>query len=290
MATELKLATICLNATADFEQNVSRGEALVKKAASLGADWVMLPEMFTYYGPYEKLWDYSEPEGGPIYQRFSKLAKDLGIVLFSGTMNERPTKDELAKSTPISEKGYKRVFNTLYIFDRKGKLVEKYRKTHLFNLYDENGKELFFEEGGFIPGNELKMVEIDSFRVGLAICFEIRFPSIFTKLYMMGPPDILAIPSAFTLATGTYHWELLLRARAVENLCYVFSANQTGSHSKAPGARASSGHSMIIDPWGNKLSDTGDTESVAMTVISKERIAACRAKLPIEKNLRPELY
>ena len=290
MTNELTLATICMNATADFNRNVTRAETLVRRAASLGGNWVMLPEMFSYYGPYDKLWEHSEPEGDALYQRFSSLAKELGIVLFTGTLNEKPTEKDLTSIRPVSEKGYKRVYNTLYIFGRNGELLGKYRKTHLFNLYDEQGQALFCEASGFIQGNELKIVEIDSFKIGLAICFEVRFPGIFSKLNKMGPPDVLALPAAFTLSTGTYHWETLLRARAIENLCYVFASNQTGAHAKEPNARASSGHSMIIDPWGNKLADTGDIESVALSVISKERIAACRVKLPVAKNLRPELY
>ncbi len=290
----LKMASICMNSTADYDRNVRLAEALVRKAASHGADWVMLPEMFSYYGPYDKLFDLAEFEGGSLYTCLSSLATELRICLFAGTVNEKPNERELAKTKTVynksGDKTYQRVYNTLYVFDRCGKLVEKYRKTHLFNLFDHQGKRVFCEEDGYIPGQELKVITLESFTVGLAICFEVRFPGVFAKIRSLAYPDILAIPAAFTLGTGMDHWELLLRARAVEHLCYVFAANQTGAHSSEPGARASYGHSMIIDPWGHKLADTGDDNAIAIATISRDRIKACRLRLPITQNERPELY
>src|SRR5690606_30076189 len=138
--------------------------------------------------------------------------------------------------------GQRKVFNTAYVFDRQGREIAKYRKTHLFNLAAQGDAISYCEADGFIPGDELCTFTVDGWRVGMSVCYDLRFPEFFQQLAKAGPCDLLAVPSAFTKATGEAHWELLLRARAVEWQAYVYAANQVGEHS--PGRR-SFGHSLI---------------------------------------------
>ncbi len=285
--TAINLAAICMNSTNDKKRNIETALRYVRDAAKKGANWILLPEVFAYHGPYDKIYEMAESESGPLNESFSKLARELGVCIFAGTVGERPEEGELNPSEVKNRDGHKRVFNTAYIFDRTGKRVGKYRKTHLFNLYDEKKQPLYCESDGFIPGKQLSTFELDGFKVGMAICYDIRFPGFFSNLVRESSIDILVVPSAFTFKTGQDHWELLLRARAIECQCYVFAANQTGTHS--PG-KISYGHSMIIDPWGEVLANTGNDEGIAMTTASHEKIAQIRSRLPALENRRPELY
>jgi predicted amidohydrolase len=284
---ELNLAAICMTSTSDKARNVETAVRYVREAKALGADWVQLPEMFPFHGSYDKVYEMAELESGPVYQTLSGLAKELGIVLLAGTVGERPDLDRLDDTVLYSRAGHRRVFNTSYVFGRDGSQLAKYRKTHLFNLYDDHGLPKYCESDGYIPGDALVAVEIDGFKLGMSICYDLRFPHLYDKLEADGPLDIIAVPSAFTKGTGLYHWELLLRARAVERQCYVYAANQTGQH--GPG-KESFGHSMVIDPWGTTVANTGIHPGVAMARISRAAIADTRAKLPALANRRPQLY
>lgn len=272
----LDIAVCSVTANADKEANIEKAVSLVREAASRGASWIFLPEMFAFHGPYDLLFSKAEEENGPLNETLRNLANELKIVLFAGSVAERP---EGAKSG--------KVFNTQYVFGRRGDIIAKYRKTHLFNLTGSDGKPLYCESDGYLAGDALTTLDVDGWRVALATCYDLRFPEMFSKLAQAKPIDLLAIPAAFTQQTGMYHWELLCRARAVEQLCYVAAANQVGVHS--PG-KVSYGHAVIIDPWGNVLSDTGNRTGVAMARISKDSIAHWRAQLPALANRRPEIY
>ena len=283
----LKLAAISMTTGADKEQNIESAVHLVRAAAKQGADWVQLPEMFPFMGDYAYIYDMAELEGGPLYTRLSHLAKELGIVLFAGTVGERPKADEPLDFERKNHLGQKKVFNTSYVFGRGGELLAKYRKIHLFNLNGDDGRPRYAESDGFIPGEEPVSVMIDGLKVALSICYDLRFPALYQLLSKSGDPDVITVPSAFTKGTGLAHWELLLRARAVEHQSYVFAANQTGTHS--PG-KESFGHAMIIDPWGHVLADSGDQPGVALAVIAKSTLQEIRARLPALANRRPEVY
>ncbi|MCX6125164.1 MAG: carbon-nitrogen hydrolase family protein [Proteobacteria bacterium] len=273
---DLSIAVCSLTATSDKNENLKNALLQITEAATRGADWIFLPEMFSFHGPYDQLFLNAEDENGLINQTLSELSARLGKVVFAGSVGERPQGAKDGK-----------IFNTQYVFDRMGQIVAKYRKIHLFNLLGADGRPLYCESDGYLSGDQLKTFEIDGWRVGLATCYDVRFPEMFTGLTKNGPLDLIAIPAAFTLLTGTYHWELLCRARAVENLCYVAAANQVGHHS--PG-KASFGHGIIIDPWGNVAADTGNRPGVAIAKISKESIQYWRAQLPVLNNRRPEIY
>ena len=287
MTHEIVAAAVCMNTTGDKARNVAAAEAHIRSAAASGAHWVMLPEIFAWHGPYTDIFEHAETEDGPLNQKLSSLAKELKIVLFAGTVGERPGTGDQRRSDLVSKQGDKKVFNTSYIFGRDGALIGKYRKTHLFNLISPSGTPSYCESDGFLAGNTAKTLTIDGLKVGLSICYDLRFPEYYCKLSAAGPVDVIAVPSAFTLATGMYHWELLLRARAVEWQAFVIAANQTGIH--APG-KASYGHAMIVDPWGHKLADTGNQTGLARAVLSKEKILHYRAQLPALANRRPEVY
>jgi predicted amidohydrolase len=287
MSEKLKVAVVCMTSIADKARNVAAAVKFVRDAAAQGADWVQLPEMYPFHGPYGLAYEMAELEGGPLYRTMAALAKELGIVLFAGTVGERADHDKLPDSVLKNRDGHKRVFNTAYVFGRDGGLLAKYRKTHLFNLYDAKGLPKYCESDGFLAGDKPVTLTVDGYRVGLSICYDLRFPEFYTKLAEAGAPDFIAVPSAFTKGTGRYHWELLLRARAVERQAYVFAANQTGEH--GPG-KESFGHAMIIDPWGTTLANTGEHPGVAIAEVTRAGLAEIRAKLPALSNRRPELY
>jgi deaminated glutathione amidase len=270
------LAAIAMSSGKDRTANIARAEGLVREAARAGAHWVMLPEMFPFHGSPDEVYAQAEKEDGPLTKQLARLAKDLGIVLFAGSVAEKA-------SDPSSRKSY----NTSYVFDRDGAILAKYRKIHLFNLFDEAGNPTHCESNSFIAGEKAQTTTIDGYNVGFSICYDLRFGPLYYKLAEDTPLDVIAVPSAFTLTTGMYHWELLLRARAVEHLCYVFAANAVGVHYAG---KTSFGHAMIVDPWGHKLSDSGNTEGIAQARISKTKIKHFRSLLPALANRRPELY
>ena len=276
------LAAITMSSSADKKANIEKAFALVRQAAVAGAEWVQLPEVFPYIGDYEMNFEMGEEEGGQLHQNLSSLAKELGICLFAGTVGER------AKSlAPKSRHSYERVYNTMYVFNRDGSQVAKYRKTHLFNLHNEQGDPLYCEGDGFIPGDELCSFDLEGVRVGLAICYDLRFPAMFEKLAAENPLDLLVVPAAFTQKTGAAHWEVLLRARAIEQQSYVWAANQTGTHGVG---KVSYGHSMLVDPWGGTVAQTTGEEGIAQGNIATKFLTDVRGRLPALSNRRFELY
>ena len=281
----LRLATVCMTSGADKEKNIRDAIQWVRDAAAQGADWVLLPEVFTYIGPYEAIYQNGEDDNGALVQTLSSLAKELSIVLFAGSFGERPSVSE--KVELEGRTGHKRVYNTSYVFGRDGRKIAKYRKTHPFNLMDAKGQPLYCESDGFLSGDSLVTLEVEGYNVGLAICYDLRFPRLFERLAKARALDVILLPSAFTTQTGMDHWEVLIRARAIEQQAYVYASNQVGESS--PG-KSCYGHSMIVDPWGYVLANTGGTPGVAMAEISFSRIAAVRARLPALSNRRPEVY
>jgi predicted amidohydrolase len=281
----LLLASISMCSSDSKAKNVVQALDWVHRAADRGADWVLLPEIFAFHGSYDRLHAEAEGEESELIWRLAETARSLEICLFAGSFGMRPKADS-AEAGP-GRHGHQRVYNTALVFDRQGQEVARYRKTHLFNLYSPKGEALYCESDGFIPGDQLTSFELEGFRVGLAICYDLRFPALFEKLASEGALDVIVLPSAFTLQTGMDHWELLLRARAVEQQCYVFASNQVGDHGRG---KASYGHSMIVDPWGYVLANTGGVPGLAVAEMSTNRLREVRDRLPALKNRRPELY
>ena len=287
IAPEIDWAAVCLTSTSNKDQNVEAALAKVREAARHGAQWIQLPEMLAFHGPYDRVYEMAEEEGGPLYRTMAALAKELGIVLIGGSVGERPKAGEMTDAQLKNKNGDRRVYNTSYIFGRSGELVAKYRKIHLFNLSDANGKPLYCESDGYLAGDQAVTTTIDGWRVGLSICYDLRFSRLYDMLEANGAPDVILAPSAFTKATGEVHWELLLRSRAVERQAFVFAANQVGTHN--PG-KESFGHSMIVDPWGKVLADTGAGPGIAYAKVQRKSLDEARAKLPALTNRRSEIY
>ncbi len=274
---QISVAVTSMTTTRDRASNLEQAEKLVRDAAKQGANWVVLPEMYVYQGSYDTLYENAEPWHGPAWQWMSALAKELGIVLFGGSIAERPNQGN-------SER---KVYNVAYAFDRNGKEIACYRKVHLFNLKTPDGKPLYCESDGYLSGDEPIVLEVDGFKVAMAICYDLRFHEFFATLARKSKFDAIVMPSAFTQRTGMDHWEVLIRARAIEHQAYFIAANQTGEHT--PG-KNSYGHSMIVDPWGHKICDTGDQIGIATAPLSHAVLARYRAQLPAISDRRPEVY
>ena len=273
---KVKAAAISMTSSPNKGDNLARAKALVLEAARNGADWIQLPEMFHYFGPYDRIHENAETTHGPAIDLMAGLARQNNVCIFAGTIGERADGDNY------------RVHNTSYVFNRSGELAGKYQKLHLFNLINPDGTKNYCEADGFIQGENLSVINVDGFKVGMSICYDLRFPELYrSMLETHGPLDVIIAPSAFTLATGEAHWELLLRARAVENQCYTFAANQVGTHWNQ---KSTFGHSMIVDPWGRVLANTKNHEGIAYAELDKDEIDSIRKQIPALNNRRKELF
>lgn len=264
-----RVAAVQMNAGTDKEANLQTAERLTREAAARGAELVVLPELFSVYGSLADVVRQAEPIPGPSSERLSALARELQIVLCAGSIGE---------SAAQTGKGY----NTSLLFDRDGALLAMYRKMHLFDA-EIPGKVRVFESEWIAPGEEIAATRTSLGVVGQAICYDLRFPELFRALVDRAM-EILCFPSAFTAATGRDHWEVLLRARAIENACYIIAANQFGLHGAS---LASYGGSLIIDPWGEVLACAPlDAEAVLVADLHDERLQQVRAQLPALRHRR----
>ncbi|MEA2358641.1 MAG: deaminated glutathione amidase [Solirubrobacteraceae bacterium] len=270
-ASELPVAAVQLNAGTEKQANIDRAGQLVAQAAAAGARLVVLPEKWNGFGSSKILRACAEGlDDGESVAAMRDWARDHGIHLVGGSITER------------SESG--RLFNTSLVFDPRGELVATYRKIHLFDV--EVGGHVYRESDVEDPGEEIATVDVEGWTVGLSVCYDLRFPELYRILTLRGA-NVLVVPAAFTMATGRDHWELLLRARAVENQCYVIAAGDWGEH---PGGRRTYGRSMIVDPWGVVIAQASDGDGVVTGVIETARVEEVRASLPALANRRPLAY
>jgi nitrilase len=268
---DIILSTVQMVSTDDIEQNLLTAEKLVRKAAiSDGANLVLLPENFLCFSAkkYVELAKKSED----YVERFASLAQELGVDLVLGSLpfSYRPDGSMIEgklRSASIA-------------INHQGKVVARYDKRHLFDVKvaDEQGE--YFESNEFEPGQELVVAHLGESKVGLSICYDLRFPAHYQALRDLGA-KILCIPAAFTYVTGQAHWETLLRARAIENQCYVVAANQGGIHSPE---RETWGHSMIIDPWGKILASVEKGEGYCSSSIDLSFVDDLRQKMPVQDH------
>jgi predicted amidohydrolase len=266
----MRVAAIQLNSTPDPARNLEQARALILEAAGQGAQLVALPEHFAYLGPEDKNPPSAQPLEGPLVREFRDLARRLGLFLLLGSFPELSGEDE-------------RPHNTSLLLGPEGQLLAHYRKMHLFDI-DLPGGPTYQESRFMRPGDEVVTAPLPGtpFTAGLAICYDLRFPELFRALSAQGA-DLLLLPAAFTLATGRDHWEVLLRARAIENLAYVVAPAQYGVHS--PGRR-SFGRSLIIDPWGLILAQAPDGAGVIYATIDHARLSRLRRELPCLEHRR----
>jgi predicted amidohydrolase len=268
----MKVAAVQLNSGAERQANIDAADRLVRAAAADGAQLVVLPEKWTALGSNEQMLAAAEGLDGPAIQWARALAAELAIELVAGSILER-----LADGT--------RVANTCVHVDREGVLRASYRKIHMFDAEVEGRayRESEIEEAGQEP---VVSDTADGLRLGLSICYDVRFPELYRILALRGAL-VMPLPAAFTLATTRDHWEVLLRARAIENQAFVVAANQVGEH---PGGLRSGGRSMIVDPWGVVLAQAQDAEGYVVAELDIERQARIRSQLPALANRRPRAY
>ncbi len=269
------VALVQLNGSSDIERNLSRTEEMVRRAAAAGARLVATPEATTYLGPHDRKVQLAESVDGPTHRRFGALAAELGISLLIGSVAER------CPSTNGSPP--EKAWNTSLLFGPDGELAASYRKMHLFDVdLSASGGVRFYESDRTARGHDLVVAESTVGTLGLSICFDLRFPEVYRGLCQMGA-QILCVPSAFTLHTGKDHWHALLRARAIENQCWVLAPGQWGPHDD-DGLRRSYGHSLIVDPWGTIVAECGDGEGICLAEIDLDRSRQIQAQIPMNAN------
>jgi predicted amidohydrolase len=270
-ARELKVAAVQMSSTPDKEQNRETAEAHVREAASSGADLVALPELWSCHGLDEVYRENAEPVPGPTTEFLGSLARELKVYVLGGSILE-------------GEPGSERLSNTSTFFDPSGEMTAVYRKIHLFDV-KVSGRE-YLESANIAPGKEVVTTKAGASTLGLSVCYDVRFPELYRLLALRGA-EILAVPAAFTLQTGKDHWELLLRARAVENQAFVVAPAQWGR--KADG-RWTYGRSMIVDPWGTVLATCPDRDGFALATLDLDYLDRFRTEFPALANRRPEAY
>ncbi|MGU3775817.1 carbon-nitrogen hydrolase family protein [Burkholderia metallica] len=260
-ATPFRVAALQMVSTPDVTRNLDEARRLIAEAAGEGARLVLLPEYFCFMGQRDtdKL-ALAEPyQDGPIQRFLADTARRHGVWVIGGTL-------------PLKAPEADRVLNTTLVFDPSGNEAARYDKIHLFNF--EKGDESFDEARTIRAGDTVVAFDAPFGRVGLSVCYDLRFPELYRRL---GDCALIVVPSAFTYTTGRAHWETLLRARAVENQCYVLAAAQGGKHENG---RRTWGHSMLIDPWGEIVAVRDVGASVVLGAIDPQRIADVRQSLP----------
>jgi len=264
----MKVAVLQVNSKDDKTRNIEVALDLVDRAAGAGADVAVLPECVDYLGPSEGALQAAEPIPGPTSRAFARAARDRGMWLLAGSIREESGDPEHS-------------YNTSLLFDRGGEIVAKYRKIHLFDVEIE-GSVSARESATITAGEKVVTVGIEGHTGGLSICYDLRFPELYRALASQGA-EILFVPAAFTLFTGKDHWEILLRARAIENQCFVVAAAQIGKH---PPNGNCYGRSMIIDPWGTVLATAPDTVGMAIAELDFDQLRRTREQLPALANRR----
>jgi predicted amidohydrolase len=263
------VAAVQLNVTDDRERNEAQARALIAEAVAAGAGFVALPENADQIAPRQRRLLEGEPLSGPLVSRYRALAKEHGIWLLLGSYAEK-------------DPGMTRVRNTSVLLRPDGEIAAVYRKIHLFHADPPDG--ISYRESETVePGTEVVTASTPFGVLGLSVCYDLRFPELYRRFSSAGASAI-AVPAAFTVPTGRAHWELLLRARAVENLAYVIAPAQVGDHGHG---RRSYGHSLIVDPWGTVLADAGEAGPGFVTArIDPDEIARVRAILPSLEHRR----
>ena len=274
----MKIGVIQMVSGSDVQVNLQRANSLLESAAAQGAELLVLPEYFCLMGQTDadKL-AIGEPFGsGPLQQFLSDSARALGVWLVGGTI---PLADRAPDQVVISPSESARVSNSSLVFSPDGTCVARYNKIHLFRF--DNGRERYDESLVLTAGHDPVSFDLPSkdgytWRIGLSVCYDLRFAELY-RAYAQAGAHLLLVPSAFTHTTGHDHWEVLLRARAIENLAFVAAAAQGGLHDNQ---RRTWGHAMTIDPWGKVLGQNDTGEGVVMSELDFANLLACRNRLP----------
>ncbi len=271
----MRAAVVQMNSTGDAAGNLANGERLTRAAAADGAELVLLPEKWPLLAAGEDLARAAEDPSGPVISAARGWARELGIWLVAGSVGERD-RAEPADAPP---------FNSSSLIDPEGEVLASYRKLHMFDV-DVEGVS-YRESEHERAGEEIVTACAGEAKLGLSICYDLRFPELYRILALRGA-EVLTVPSAFTAPTGRAHWEPLLRARAIENACFVLAADQCG---EAPPHYRSHGHSMIVDPWGRIIAGLGaDDEGFACAELDLRAPSQIRAQIPALANRRADAY
>jgi len=266
-----KCAAIQMASSPNVSANLLEAGKLIAEAAKAGAKLVVLPENFAFMGEHEldKIKIGEVIGNGPIQEFLANAAKKYGVWVVGGTI-------------PIFGNEHNKVRAACLVYNDKGHRVARYDKMHLFDVDVPDTSEVYRESNSIEQGDEPLVIDTPFGRVGLSVCYDLRFPEFFRKLSQQGL-DILVIPSAFTAETGAAHWEVLLRARAIENLCYVIASNQGGFHING---RKTFGHSMIIDPWGVVLDCYKTGSGFVVADLDHDRLEKVRSAFPVLTHRR----
>ena len=270
MAERLSIAAIQMSSTPDKEENKATAEALIRDAVSSGADLVALPELWSCHGLDEVYKKNAEPIPGQTTDFLSGLARELGVYVLGGSI--------------LEDAGSEKMYNTSTFFTPDGELTAVYRKIHLFDVKAPDRE--YLESVTIAPGEEIVTAKAGSTTLGLSICYDVRFPELYRNLALRGA-EVLAVPAAFTYKTGEAHWEVLLRARAIENQAFVLAPAQWGQ--KADG-RWTYGRSMILDPWGTVISRYSEGNGHALADLDLDYLERFRSEFPSLANRRPDVY
>jgi deaminated glutathione amidase len=269
----VRVAAVQLTSGAELEVNVERAIDLTQSAVAQGATYVQLPEYFNYRGPTARYREVAESIPGPTTARLAEVAKARGITLHIGSMLER---------SPDPAKSY----NTSVVIAPSGEIVATYRKGHLFDI-NVPGEVEQHESKSIAAGDRLVVTDAPGFALGLSVCFDLRFTEMYRRLSSHGA-TVLAVPSSFAVATGRVHWEVLLRARAIENHAYVIAAAQAGTTAEG---FSSFGHSLIIGPWGEVLAESdSDEEDILIATVDTREVDRRRSQIAVLTLQRPDLY
>jgi deaminated glutathione amidase len=270
---EVRVAAIQLTSGADPAANLERAVALVRRAVAEGATYVQLPEYVNYRGPTKGYAAAAEAVPGPTTTRLAELAKAHGVTVHVGSVLER-------SSDPTKS------YNTSVLIGPSGDVIATYRKAHLFDINVPDQVE-HHESRDIIAGERLVVAEVAGITLGLSVCFDVRFPELYREL-ALGGATVLAVPSSFAVATGRVHWEVLLRARAIENHAYVIAAAQAGTTTEG---LSSYGHSIIVGPWGEVLAESDvDGEDVLIATVDPQEVVRRRSQISVLELRRPDVY
>lgn len=264
MSRRLRVACVQPNVRDDMADNIAQVSALIRQAHKAGADFITTPENSGFMGrnAATSLAAGCSEADHPALAAFRALAAELNAWLLIGSL-------------AVREDGANRNFNRSFLFDPKGEIAARYDKIHLFDVDLPSG-ETYRESNSIAPGAEAVLTELPQAKLGLSVCYDLRFPGLYRGLAQAGA-EMLTIPAAFTRTTGEAHWHVLMRARAIETGAYVIAPAMWGDH---PGNRQTYGHSLIVDPWGRVLADAGDGVGVIVAEIDLDQVAKARAQIP----------
>lgn len=265
-----KLALCQINGSFDKKESMAKAEKFIREAAAEGAQVISLPEMWNCPYSNDYFREYAETEDGPTVGFMSALAKELGVYLIGGS---------------IPELDDDKVYNTSFSFDKDGNIIGRHRKVHLFDI-DVKGGIRFMESDTLTAGEEMTVLDTEFGKIGVAICYDVRFPEWHRKMALAGA-KLIVLPAAFNMTTGPVHWDLTMRARALDNQVY-FAANSPARDEN--GVYVAYGNSCIADPWGKFIAHADEKECILYGEIDFDHVDDIRQQLPLLKHRREELY